>query len=79
MRKNIIKTNKWDKDLFDIIEWNSFGAVFREMKLSDRIQLFKMAHSMLPVMRQQLRFEYATSDMCPMCNYGEEKIIHKLQ
>ena len=64
MKTELIKTNGWERDLFDIIDWDNFGVVFRNMKEIDKIQLFKMSHGMLPVMRQQLRFEYATSNMC---------------
>ena len=62
MRTELIKTNDWDKELFDIIDWDAFGIAFREMNLSDRIQISKMAHGILPIMRQQLLFEYATFD-----------------
>lgn len=62
MRTELIKTNDWDKDLFDIIDWDAFGIAFREMNLSDRIQISKMAHGILPIMRQQILFEYATFD-----------------
>ena len=79
MKDDLIKTNGWERDLFDIIDWDNFGIVFRNMKETDKIQLFKMSNGMLPVMRQQLRFEYATSNMCPVCNATEETIVHMLQ
>ena len=44
MQKELIKTNEWDKDLFEIIDWNAFGTVFRIMILCDRLKLFKMPH-----------------------------------
>ena len=37
IRSELIKTNEWDKDLFNIIKWNAFGTVFREMALCDQI------------------------------------------
>ena len=42
MKTEIIKTNGWERDLFDIIDWDNFGIVFRNMKDTDKIQLFKM-------------------------------------
>ena len=78
MKAELIKTKGWDRDLFKIIDWDNFGIVFRNMKETDKIQLFKMSHGMLPVMRQQLCFEYATSNICPVCNATEETIVHML-
>ena len=44
MQTELIKTNNLDKDLFDIIDLGAFGIVFHAMKLSDRIQISKMAY-----------------------------------
>ena len=49
------------------------------MDETDKIQLFKMSHDMLPVMWQQLRFEYTTSNMCPICNAMSETIVNMIQ
>jgi hypothetical protein len=65
MKATLCKNHGWDEGQFDIIDWDSFGAVNRKLEEPDRLQLFKMAHSALPVMRQQKRFEYSTSDTCP--------------
>ena len=75
MKAKIIKKNEWEQDLFDIIEWDNFGIVFHNMKEIDKIQLFKISHGMLPVMRHQ----YATSNMYPVCNATKETIVHMLQ
>ena len=39
MKTELIKTNGWERDLFDIIDWDNFGVVFRKMKETDKIQL----------------------------------------
>ena len=44
IRNELIKTNEWEEDLFDVINWNAFGTLFRAMTLCDRIKFFKMAH-----------------------------------
>ena len=49
------------------------------MTETDKIQFFKMSHGMLPVMRQQLRFKYATSNTFPASNATDETIVHMLQ
>ena len=33
IQTELIKSNNWDKDLFDIINWDAFGIIFRETKL----------------------------------------------
>ena len=74
MTAELIKKSGCERDLFDIIDWENFGIVFRNMKETDKIKLFKMSHGMLPVMCQQLRFEYATSNTCSVCNTTKETI-----
>ena len=76
MKSKFIKMNGWEQDLFDIIEWENFGIVFCNMTETDKIQLFNMSHGILPVMYQKLRFEYATSNMCPICNDTEKPLCH---
>jgi hypothetical protein len=58
MKSELCKNHGWDEGKFEIIDLDSFGAVNRKLEDPDRLQLFKMAHSALPVMRQQKRFEY---------------------
>ena len=55
MKQEICRVNGWHDDYFDIIDWESFGIVFRSMDETDIIQIFKISHRMLPVMWQQLR------------------------
>jgi hypothetical protein len=57
MRTELIKMDGWERDLFDIIDSDNFGIVFRNMTETNKIQLFKMSHGMLPAMPQQLRFD----------------------
>ena len=79
MKAELCKKHGWDDGQFEIIDWDSFGAVNRKLEEPDRLQLFKMVHSALPVMRQQNRFEYSTSDTCPRCGDEEETITHMLK
>ena len=79
MKAELCKRHGWDDGQFEIIDWDSFGAVNRKLEEPDRLQLFKMAHSTLPVMRQQTRFEYSTSDTCPRYGDKEETIPHRLK
>jgi hypothetical protein len=53
MKAALCKKHGWDDGLFEIIDWDSFGAVNRNLEEPDCLQLFKMTHSSLPVMRQQ--------------------------
>ena len=53
MKLDVCKKHGWDGGHFDIIDWESFGTVNRNLDKLDRLQLFNMAHSALPVMRQQ--------------------------
>jgi hypothetical protein len=56
---------KWERDLFDTINWDNFGIVFHSMDETDKIPIFKfkMSHGMLPVMQRLIQFEYTTSNM----------------
>ena len=69
----------WDTGQFDIIDWESFRSANRNLEEPDRLQLFKMAHSALPVMRQQKLFEYSPTDICPRCGNEEETLSHMLK
>ena len=40
MKSKLIKMNGWERDLFDTIDWENVGIVFRNMKETDKIQLF---------------------------------------
>ena len=50
MKSELCKKHGWDDGQFDIIDWESFGVVNRNLEDPDRLQLFKMAHSALPLM-----------------------------
>ena len=53
MKADLCKKHGWDTGQFEIIDWESFGSTNRNLEEPERLQLFKMAHSALPVMRQQ--------------------------
>ena len=52
MKSELCKKHGWDKGKFEIIDWESFGAVNGKLEDPDHLQFFKMAHGALPVMRQ---------------------------
>ena len=56
MKYELCKKHGWDEGQFDIIDWEYFGSVNRNLEEPDRLQLFKMAHGALPVIRQQKHF-----------------------
>ena len=64
---------------FDIIDWESFGSVNRNLDDADRLQLLKMAHGDITVTRQQKRFKYSPTDTWPQCGDEEETITHMLK
>ena len=81
MRKELITTNDWKKDLLNIIDWEAFGFIFCAMEMSCWIQMSKINYGMLPIKRQTLWFEYSTPNVCPTCNNDneEETITHMMQ
>ena len=56
-----------------------FGAVNRNLEDLDHLQLFKMAHSALPVMGLQKLFEYSPTDICPCCGNEQETATDMLK
>ena len=54
IRDTVMRNGGCDLVFFDITNWESFRFVLRGTSTSNMIQTFKMAHLMLPVVRQQL-------------------------
>jgi hypothetical protein len=79
MKAELCKKQGWDDVKFDIIDWEPFGVVTMKLEDLDRLQLFKMAHSALQVMRQQKLFDYSPTDICPRCGNEEETVTHMLK
>ena len=69
----------WDEGQFDIIDWESFGPVYRNLDDPDRLQLFNIVHGTLKVMQQQNIYKYSPTDTCTRCGNEEDTITHMLK
>ena len=79
MRKELCKKLGWDAGQSDCIGWDSFGSVTRNLEDIYRNQLFKMAHSALPVLHQQKWCNYSSMTKCPRCETDKETIPYMLR
>ena len=53
--------------------------VSRNLNDTYHLQLFKLAHGAIPVMQQQKRFKYSSTDTCHCCGNEEETSMHMLK
>ncbi|KAI2508454.1 hypothetical protein MHU86_5981 [Fragilaria crotonensis] len=81
-RAEIQKTERWDADVWELVDFYTFGKHFRRLRPSLRIQHFKFIHEVLPLGVQRLRESVIKDDSlqrCPCCKISEETHHHFLR
>jgi ribonuclease HI len=73
----ICREAKWNRSIFDKVDWESFGLAFRSLPRGKQISYSKIANGIINVNTQNSRF-YGTSAACPCCQLHQETITHLL-
>jgi hypothetical protein len=81
-RAEIQQTERWEADVWELVDFYTFGKHFRRLRPSLRIQHFKFIHEVLPLGVQRLRESAIKDDSlqrCPCCKISEENHHHFLR
>jgi ribonuclease HI len=73
--KTICKEAKWDREIFNSVDWEAFGAAFSAMPRGTQMSYSKLTHGIINTNMQNFRF-YGTSELCPCCLEHKETITH---
>jgi hypothetical protein len=77
LKDTICKTEKWNKDLLNKVDWKAYGKVFQSISNCRRISMTKISHKLLNTNYQNKKF-YGQPDTCPCCNQAAESFDHLL-
>ena len=81
-RAEIQKTEQWDNNAWDSVDFYTFGKHFRRLRPSLRTQHFKFVHEVLPLGIQRYREAVIKDDslrLCPCCKAADETHHHFLR
>jgi len=74
----ICQDNRWTKETFNRVDWETYKRALQEFPRSHRISLIKLTHKLWNTNLQDMWY-YGESGLCPICNVDTEMIDHIFQ
>jgi hypothetical protein len=75
LQEKLMKDNKWMIEIFNRIDWQSYGLAIAKFPRSQQISITKLSHQLWNTNCQNAKY-YGESDQCPICAEAAETLTH---